>query len=486
MFPLRPGRGSLVTARQGNALSFFLVTDRRREQIEQLQSSTLDVLVIGGGINGAGVIRDLALRAAHAHQPLRIGLIEKQHFGSGTSGKNSQLIHGGLRYLKYLQVHLVRESLRERATLLKIAPQFVKPLEFLMPMYGFKSRLVYGTGLWLYDLLAGSQSIGRHRIVPAGEVAAIEPDLSRQHLAAAAIFYDGSAPSARFTVENILDAMAHGALAANYVRADGWDRSGSLWRVHCRDRIGGVSFELAARKIVDARGAWSNPDSLRLVRGSHIVLPRLNASDRAIAHFEPDGRIIFFIPWGSRNQLTLVGTTDEDHTGGPDDVHITPRETDYLRAIVRKLFPSRAGEPPISAFSSLRPLVRKSGGSATVATRDHRIWNSPEGILHIAGGKYTTYRLMAEQASDLVSKEIAPEIQAVHVTAQTPFPDIHREPGEMMEQHLPDVLYVSTYRGYEQTWDRDSLFAVACEIAPKLGWDQSRVQAEVEACYQLR
>src|SRR3984893_9663190 len=141
----------------------------RGEQLDRLREAQLDVLIVGGGINGAGVLRDLALRASDRTVPLRIGLIEQKHFGSGTSGKNSQLIHGGLRYLKYLQFHLVRESLRERSILLKIAPQFVKPLPFLLPMYGAKSRLLYGTGLWLYDCLAGSHAIAHHRTLDIEE-----------------------------------------------------------------------------------------------------------------------------------------------------------------------------------------------------------------------------------------------------------------------------------------------------------------------------
>ena len=458
------------------------MTDARSGQIQQLKAAPLDVLVIGGGINGGGIIRDLALRAAHSRSPLRIALVEQKHFASGTSGKNSQLIHGGLRYLKYLQIHLVRESLRERALLMKLAPQFVKPLEFLLPMYGLKSRLVYGTGLWLYDRLAGSESIAPHRIVSVRESAEMEPGLTRSGLTAAALFYDCAIPSARFVVENILDAVARGALAANYVRAVAWERSGTegRWRVHCTDALNGVQFEIEARKLVDARGAWSNPDSLRLVRGSHIVIPRVNASEHAIAHFEPDGRIIFVIPWGSRNQLTLVGTTDEDHHGSPDQVSISHEETDYLLAIVQKLFPQRPDLTPISTFSSLRPLVRVAG-SATRASRDHRIWNASDGVLHIAGGKYTTYRLMSEEAADLVSREIAPELEAVHLTTQTPFSPADRAIGDQMEQHLEDYLFVSTYLGYERHWDCESLLPFAQALGAKRGWDQSRVNAEVNA-----
>ena len=447
-----------------------------------LKAGGLDVLVIGGGINGAGVIRDLALRAAHSGLRLRVGMVEQNHFASGTSGKNSQLIHGGLRYLKYLELHLVRESLHERALLMQLAPQFVKPLAFLLPMYGVKSRVMYGTGLWLYDRLAGSDAIAPHRMLNPSELAVLEPGLTNTGLSAAAVFHDAAVPSARFVVENVLDAVAHGAMAANYVRADGWERAGvdERWRVRCTDTLSAVSFEIQARKLVDARGAWSNPDSLRLVRGSHIVIPRVNSSDHAIAHFEPDGQIVFVIPWGSRNQLTLVGTTDEDHRGSPDQVHISEEERGYLLGVVRKLFPQHKDVTPVSTFSSLRPLVRASG-SAARASRDHRIWNAKDGILHIAGGKYTTYRLMSQEASNLVCKEIAPELEAVNRTAKTPFPAVEREIGDQMEQHLEDYLFVSTYLGYEHSWDRERLLPLAQALGSKRGWDAARVDAEIEA-----
>lgn len=458
------------------------MSDPRPRQIQQLRESPLDVLILGGGINGAGVLRDLALRAKKRAARLQIGLIERGHFASGTSGKNSQLIHGGLRYLKYLQFHLVRESLRERSVLLRIAPQYVKPLGFLLPMYGIRSRLIYGAGLRLYDWLAGADKIAPHRMLRKEEVAQIEPELLRQGLSAAAIFYDCGVTSARFVVENILDAMANGAWASNYAQAEAWDRQADgLWRVRCTDKLSGSEFEVRARKLVDARGAWSDGDSLRLVRGSHIVLPRVNASDHAVAHFEPDGRIIFLIPWGSGNQLTLVGTTDEDHQQGPDRVQITSHEVDYLLGIVRKLFPARAGVTPISSFSSLRPLVREREGSPTSATREHRIWNSDDGILHIAGGKYTTYRSMSEEASDLICREIAPALGALHVTAEIPFPKAEREIGDALEQRLSDYLFVSTYLGYERRWDVDSLMPLGEALGSKRGWGKDRIRVEVDA-----
>src|SRR5690349_15894769 len=202
----------------------------REANLARLQDGPLDVLILGGGINGAGIARDLALRNHRAGLDLRLGLVEQNHFASGTSGKNSQLIHGGLRYLKYLQISLVCESLHERAILLRIAPQFVKPLPFLLPMYGLGARIKYGVGLWLYDRLAGAQRIAPHRMLDTAQVAQMEPELSRKGLTAGAIFHDGAVLSARFVVENILDAIEHGALAANYIAAQRWERgTDGLW-----------------------------------------------------------------------------------------------------------------------------------------------------------------------------------------------------------------------------------------------------------------
>ena len=453
----------------------------RDEQLARLRDAPLDVLVVGGGINGAGVLRDLALRSSFAGVPLRIGLIEQGHFGSGTSGKNSQLIHGGLRYFKYFQLQLVRESLIERSVLLKIAPQFVKPIPFLLPMYGSKSQLIYGAGLTLYDWLAGSSSLQRHSIVTREQVAQIEPGLRQDRLSAAAIFYDCEIPSARFVVENVLDAVGHGAIAANYVSAEAWERASDIWRIHCTDRIAGGTFEIRARKVVNARGAWTKDAAVRRVRGSHIVIPRVTAGNHAIAYFERDGRIVFLIPWGTRNQVNLVGTTDEDHTQGPDSVRISSREIEYLEGVVRKLFPECGQVNPISCFSSLRALVQNRSGSATRASREHKIWTSSEGILHILGGKYTTYRAMSEEAGDLICREIAPGLTSVHRTKETPFPIVERAPGEAMEQHLSDYMFISTYLGYERQWDRAALQGIASELADRLYWDKARIDEEISS-----
>ncbi len=388
-------------------------------------SEQWDVLVIGGGINGAGIARDLMLRDAG----LKVALVDKGHFASGTSGRNSQLIHGGLRYLKYFDFGLVKEALRERATLLKMAPSLVRPLEFLIPCFKAIDRWFYGAGLTLYDALSGG---AHHHKLSAAQLSTREPEMAPAR--AGLSFMDARVHSARLVLENIIDADRRGACIVNY-----FDPS----------QLGKVR----AKKVVDATGAWSQGAPLRLVRGSHLIFPRIQNGGEAIAHFDEGGRIIFLIPWGENDDLTLVGTTDVDHEGGPDDVHISKAETEYLTGIVYRLFPAFRGEP-ISSYSSLRPLIAEAGRSATSTSREHRIWETADGVLHIAGGKYTTYRAMAEELVDMLLPNHPCR------TATTPFeiPEIPNDVRSRVEMavrreyalKLPDLLYVSTYWGYER------------------------------------
>jgi len=455
--------------------------------IERLKSGAFDALILGGGINGAGIARDLALRARQAGVRLSVGLVDKGQFGAATSGKNSQLIHGGLRYLKMLDVRLVRESLAERARLLRLAPGLVTPLEFLMPLRGILEKLYYGAGLTAYDVLAGSRNIAGHRGISRDAEPGLAPDFR-----CALAFYDARVQSARFVLANVFDAVRNGVAAANYVKAEHWERSGDGWRVTLFDALSGRRFEARARKLIDAMGPWSTVSGLRLVRGSHIVLPRLAEGERAIAWFEPSGRIVFVIPWGETGGLSLVGTTDVDHHAGPDDVSISRAETEYLLEVARALFPAAKALEPISAFSALRGLLRQESKTAAGTSREHRIWNSPDGVLHVAGGKYTTYRRMSEQAADLAAREIAPALAGVHPTRSEPLAveipvddslagRIEHAAAREMAQHLSDLMFVSTYWGWERRWDAGSLAPYARELGRHLGWNERRQREEVEA-----
>jgi glycerol-3-phosphate dehydrogenase len=463
----------------------------RTAALERLQTETFDILILGGGINGAGVARDLALRARRSGTALSIGLLEQKHFGSGTSGKNSQLIHGGLRYLKNFELGLVREALHERALILKMAPRLASPLPFLLPVHGLFGKLYYHTGLTTYDTLAGKRNIARHRGVSSEELARLEPDLSPEFRGALR-FFDGRIHSARFVLANVQHAIRNGVAAANHARAEGWERAGECWRVAAADTLSGERFEIRARKLIDTTGPWTGASGLRLVRGSHLVMPRLNSSDHAIAWFEPSGRIIFVIPWGENNDLSLVGTTDVDHDSGPDNVRISEQEEGYLLGVVKTLYPRAGTAEPISGFTSLRPLVRDEASSATRTSREHRIWNSEDGLLRVAGGKYTTYRVMSEQAADLALSEVAPALQHLHVTTTEPLPLDEPEDGSIggriahavsheMAQRLTDLMFVSTYWGYERRWDRESLAPYAEAMGRHLGWDDRRREEEIEA-----
>ena len=496
---------------------------KRQERMAALKAETFDVLILGGGVNGAGIARDLALRAKTAGHPLKIALIDKGHFASGTSGRNSQLIHGGLRYLKYMEFGLVREALRERSTLLEIAPHLVEPLAFLIPMYSQFAKYFYGTGLWMYDTLAGSRNISPHRGVTLAELAKIEPGLNPHELVSAAVFWDARVHSARFVLENLFEAEANGAVLMNYLEAVNFSQQSDGWTVGVRDGLDEQTFALKARQLVNTTGPWAGEvwpkeNTLRLVRGSHIVLPRLNQSDNAIAYFEESGRIIFFIPWGSKRDLTLVGTTDVDHDGSPDNVHISAEETAYLLKIAADIYPESAGMVPIATYSALRPLVQSGGSSATSTSREHRIWASADGVVHVAGGKYTTYRSMSEEAADLAAP---PELREVHPTAKVPLNGNSRQTIESLKkthdpavvmaygvrapqvleraarlgslekaqieeavecewvERLPDLLHVSTYWGYERPWDEPALRGLAAEMGSRLGWSEGRLEEEV-------
>jgi len=457
--------------------------DSRRNNLASLASAPLDALVIGGGINGAGIARDLSLRARSAGLAFRTGLIEKRHFASGTSSRNSQLIHGGLRYLEHLDFALVREGLRERALLTRLAPGLVEPLGFLIPFHGWFERLYYGLGLWFYDLLAGRKNIARRRFLSLDGLAALEPALNREGVHSAAIYSDCRVNSARLLLENIFDAARHGAIVANYTEATSWTRSGESFAVTLRDHLAQSSFTVHARRLVDARGPWEGGDHLRLVRGSHIILPALTQSGNAIAHFHTDGRIIFVIPWGPRNSLSLVGTTDVDHDASPDEVSISPEEIRYLLAIVRSLFPGATALQPLAAYSSLRPLIA-TGGSASKASRSHKIWME-DGIVKITGGKYTTYRSMSAEAVDLLAGEIAPALVGKCTTGEVPFipaavePTVEHAVNHEMVQRLPDLMYVSTYWGHYRSWDADSLRGIAGEMGELLQWPPERIEEEI-------
>jgi len=376
----------------------------------QMKRGVVDVLVVGGGITGAGIAREAALRGLSA------ALVEKDDFASGTSSKSARLVHGGLRYLEQFQLGLVASASAERHTLRRIAPRLVRPLPFTFPVYrdsknGLgKIRL----GMWLYDLLGSFHNVRRHRILRPEQAAATEPALEPRGLVGAAYYYDCLTDDARLTLATVQSAHRRGALVAKHAEVCGLVKEqGKIAGAEVVDTLTGQRLTVRARITVNATGVWADgvrqmddagvEKMIRVNRGSHLVLPRgrLGVHD-AVSFTSADGqRAMYAVPWG---ETCIVGTTDVDHAGDLDRVYATAAEVEAMLASVNHAFPAARLTPGdvISTFAGLRPLIGDEEEAAYQASRDHHIFASEAGLVTIAGGKLTTYRRMAQDLVDFV------------------------------------------------------------------------------------
>lgn len=368
-----------------------------------------DLVVVGGGITGAGIARDAALRG------LRVALCEKRDFGAGTSSKSSKLIHGGLRYLEHGEIGLVFESVSERRVQQQVAPHLVRPLPFLVPIYeGQKPGLeLMNIGLWIYDTLAMFRSPRLHRTFRGERAASLEPGLRTDGLRGAIEYFDCFTDDARLVLENILDAESLGAMCLSHTEVTGLsrDRCGHVRGVSARDLLTGETITLECEAVVVAAGAWTDAAArglglelpIRIIRptkGVHAVFPReCLPLSRAVTMISPlDGRVVFAIPWRGR---TVLGTTDTDFSGSPDEVFAELSDIQYLCESARGYFPNAELVPKrvISTFAGLRPLIADDAAHESDVSREHQVF-AGDGVVIIAGGKLTTYRLMARETVD--------------------------------------------------------------------------------------
>ncbi len=381
----------------------------RPARLARLSDEPYDVLIIGGGITGAGIALDAAARG------LKTVLIEQHDFAFGTSSRSTKLIHGGLRYLKQLEFALVREVGSERAIVHRLAPHLVVPEKMLLPLYEQK-----GLGYWLasiglkiYDLLAGVKREDQRRMLTRPQTLTAEPLLKQDDIKGGALYAEYRTDDARLTMEIAKRASTEGAVLINYVRAAGfrYDEA-QLSGIDAVDMLTGKTLRIDAQVIVNATGPWVDElrdmnkskegKSLHLTKGVHVVVPYHRLPVRQAIYFDvPDGRMIFAIP---RGRITYIGTTDTDYHDDKEDVRVTQEDVRYLIHAVNETFPSAhlTVADVESSWAGLRPLIHEEGKSASELSRKDEIFESDSGLISIAGGKLTGYRKMAERVVDRI------------------------------------------------------------------------------------
>ncbi len=491
-------------------------TDRAR-CFADLSGAPLDVLVIGGGIVGAGVARDAAMRG------LRTALVEKHDVAFGTSSRSSRLLHGGLRYLAQGRLGLVYEASREKLILHAIAPHLAEPLPFLFPTYRGTPwpRWKLAFGVKLYDLLCGGRNLGRSQSLGPASVRELLPGIRETNLTGAVRYFDGLTNDARLVIDTLSSAARAGAIVLNYVEFLEGTADGAMWRCRVRDKAGDGSGEevmVTARSIVNAAGPWASgiPHSrmrLRLTKGVHLVLDRQRLPLPSAVVMTAGSRILFGIPWGER---VILGTTDTDYEGPPEAVTADESDIAYLLEIVNANFPSALLTPAdvIRTWAGVRPLIDSQAASRSRPwvhgarhgahpsgpsdiSRAHQIHMPEPGWFDVAGGKLTTYRRIAQQVVDRIVayqgckvKPCRTAVEPLRMPGQAGAPSGILPPpvtAEVVEEycrrewalHLDDVMIRRTSWHYYHADTANLARQVARWMAAPLGWDAAGEAAEV-------
>jgi len=472
----------------------------RSETLARLTAAPLDLLVVGGGIVGSGVARDAAMRG------LRTGLVDRQDFAAGTSSRSSRLLHGGLRYLEQGRVRLVHEASVEKKTIHKIAPHLGQPLGFVFPAYRGEGRPLWQLriGVKLYDLLCGGRNFEPSRGFNRAETQQMLPALRDANLAGAVRYFDALTNDARLVLDTLRSAARHGATLRNYTRFRDARREGDLWLCTVEDTLDGSTATIRTRTLLNATGPWADqiPHSavkLRTSKGIHLVIERSRLPVPSAVVITEGKRILFILPWGER---VIIGTTDTDYRGKPEDVATDRADVAYVLRTVNEFFPSIALREAdiISTWAGLRPLIANPDGSPSDISREHQIKSPQPGWWDIAGGKLTTYRLMAQQAVDQIVAHLAksdaqpcrtadelllPPAEANAYSGILPAPVTreavqHYVTNEWAE-HLDDILLRRSGWHYYHRETPAALEQVATWMAEAAGWSSDRRTAEIEA-----
>lgn len=380
----------------------------RTEALHNFQNQEYDLVIIGGGITGAGAARDAAMRG------MKVALVEAFDFASGTSSRSSKLIHGGIRYLENFEFKLVFEALNERTRLFEMTPHLVHPLRFMIPLYEDSRVGMFkmGLGMWFYDALALFQAPEMHERLDAKETLERNPIVKSQKLRGSYIYSDAYMDDDRLVHETLRSAHDYGADCANYIKAEKvqWDQDGNFKALVCKDALTGQEMIINGKHLISSLGPWTDlfadkiqkdwKKVLRPTKGIHITLDRsrLPLESAVVMAAEKSSRIVFAIP---RHEMVIIGTTDTDYKSDPTGVVADSDDVTYLLGIANSYFPGAnlSESDIIATYAGVRPLVADDSASEGKTSREHAIWSSHH-VTYVAGGKYTTYRLMAQQVVD--------------------------------------------------------------------------------------
>jgi glycerol-3-phosphate dehydrogenase len=393
----------------------------RTRALAAMQEDELDVVIIGGGVVGAGAALDAATRG------LSVAVLEARDWASGTSSRSSKLIHGGLRYLEMLDFRLVREALRERGLLLRhLAPHLVRPVPFVYPLtrHGWE-RAYVGAGLTLYDSLgaasSASRGVPRHRHLTRRQALGLVPSLRKDSLVGAVQYYDAQVDDARHTMTLVRTAVAYGALAANRSRVTGFIRQGErVTGVRVRDLESGRDLEIRARQVLNATGVWTDETQalvgergqfrVRASKGIHLVVPRDRIQSQSGLILRTETSVLFVIPWGRH---WIIGTTDTDWSLDKAHPAASSRDIDYLLEHVNRVLVTPLSREDVEGvYAGLRPLLAGESETTSRLSREHVVGHPTPGLVVVAGGKYTTYRVMAADAIDEVARALDGRVPA--------------------------------------------------------------------------
>ena len=472
-----------------------LSVEQRRIALEEMALNGVDVLVIGGGITGAGVSLDAVARG------YTTALIEKADFGSGTSSKSTKLAHGGIRYLAHFDFALVKEALEERGRMIRNSPHLVKPLGFVLPLYkhnkrpmdmpfvlpfGLGTSLILQAGLLLYDILSGRLGIQMHRRISIAQALELAPALIKEDMTSAFVYYDGQTDDTLLTMSVLRTAAKQGALLANYTELLGFemdsDKYGKIVAANIRDVLSGQTYRVATKQVINAAGvfagrvealAGTSQIQIKPAKGVHLTMPRekVPIGKHAVVLPEtPDNRLIFMVPWNTR---VTIGTTDTK--GGNIDAPVAvDADVDYLLAVTNAYLQTKLTRADvISAWAGYRPLIApaNNNGDTSKLSRTHVVNDGPGGMITIAGGKLTTYRRMAQDTLDHLDKRLGR-------TSTHPTKDMLLDGAQGREAAARDIDTAAQQFG----WNADVVQRLnaygheACEILKICGEDRANAQ----------